>query len=96
MKTILFWLVAIAGILQAFIGLSFFVSSIWEKERRASIFGGLQFLIMLAGLVLIIYLYTAGFFSHHRRGNGSATGIVVGGTCGLGTGDARRDQYKST
>ena len=60
MKIALFWLVAMVGIVQAFIGLSFFVSSIWEKERRASIFGGLQLLFMLAILSLIFLLYPLG------------------------------------
>ncbi|MBW1775376.1 MAG: hypothetical protein JRJ82_21225, partial [Deltaproteobacteria bacterium] len=31
---------------QAYIGLAFFISSIWEKERRATFFGLLQFLGM--------------------------------------------------
>ena len=62
MKNVLFWIVAAAGIVQAFIGLSYFVSSIWEKERRASMFGGLQFLAMLAMLIMLFYLYSTGFF----------------------------------
>jgi reductive dehalogenase len=62
MTVVLFWIIAIAGIVQAIIGLSYFVSSIWEKERRASMFGGLQFLGMLAALILLFYLYSAGFF----------------------------------
>ena len=28
---------------QALIGLSFFISSVWEKERRATIFAAVQF-----------------------------------------------------
>jgi hypothetical protein len=62
MKEILFWLASIAAIVQALIGLSYFVSSIWEKESRASIFGGLQFLGMLIVVILLYSLYSAGFF----------------------------------
>ena len=62
MQNALFWIAAIAGIVQTFIALTYFVSSIWEKERRASMFGGLQFLAMSAMLILLFYLYSAGFF----------------------------------
>lgn len=62
MKNALFWIVAIACFVKTFIGLSYFVSSIWEKERRASMFGGLQFLVMLAMLILLFYLYSTDFF----------------------------------
>ncbi|MGD9114439.1 MAG: hypothetical protein PVI77_18905, partial [Desulfobacterales bacterium] len=62
MQNALFWIAAIAGIVQTFIALTYFISSIWEKERRASMFGGLQFLAMLAMLILLFYLYSAGFF----------------------------------
>ena len=54
---------AVVLVLQAFIGLSFFVSSIREKETRASIFGGLQFLCMLVPAVVFFFLLLAtGFF----------------------------------
>ena len=58
----LFWIAAVAAILQAIIGFSYFVSSIWEKERRASIFGGLQFLLMLIPVIMLFYIYSTGFF----------------------------------
>jgi reductive dehalogenase len=47
---------------QAFVGFSFFISSIYEKERRAAIFGFLQFLGMLAVLVIFAMLKKSGFF----------------------------------
>ena len=75
MKTVLFWLVAIAGIAAAVIGFGFFVSSIWEKERRASIVGGLQLFGMLAALGLVFYLYHAGFF--HTTSGGVVLFLVV-------------------
>ena len=70
MRHLLFWIVAGAGIAQAVIGLSYFISSIWERERRASIFGGLQFLLMLAALILIFALYGIGFFD-------TSAGVIV-------------------
>ena len=47
---------------QAFIGLSFFISCLWEKERRASVFALLQFLGMLLVLVVYLLLIKVGFF----------------------------------
>ena len=49
-------------VIQAVIGLSFFVSCIWEKERRASVFAGLQFLGMCGLLILYLLLIWIGFF----------------------------------
>lgn len=48
---------------QAYIGLTFFISSIWEKERRASVFALLQFLAMFGLLLLYLFLFLTGFFS---------------------------------
>jgi len=56
-------LAALGLVVQAIIGLSYFLSSIWEKERRASLFGGLQFLGMLGVLVVFLLLARAHFFS---------------------------------
>ena len=47
---------------QAILGASFLVSSIYEKERRAAMYGGLQCLTMLAALVAFLYLARAGLF----------------------------------
>ncbi len=62
MVDILTIIMAVAFITQAVLGLHFFFSSIWEHERRASVFSGLQFLGMLALLVFYYYLYRIGFF----------------------------------
>ncbi|MBW2311514.1 MAG: reductive dehalogenase [Deltaproteobacteria bacterium] len=53
---------AVGLIAQALIGLSYFVSSIVEKEKRASLFAGLQFLIMTAVLTAYLALVLRGFF----------------------------------
>jgi reductive dehalogenase len=55
--------IGLAGLaVQAFIGLSFFISSIYEKEERATIFGLLQFTGMLAVFVIFAILAGSGFF----------------------------------
>ena len=59
---------------QALVGLSFLASCIWEKERRATIFAGLQLLIMIAALVVYLLLVNRGFF---RTGVGLA--ILIAG-----------------
>jgi reductive dehalogenase len=62
MRSVLIFMAAAGLIGQAVIGLSYFVSSIWEKERRASLFGGLQLLAMLVLVILFFYLHSLGFF----------------------------------
>jgi reductive dehalogenase len=47
---------------QALIGLSFFISSIWEKERRATVFAAVQFAGMAAFLIIFLVLVGIGFF----------------------------------
>jgi reductive dehalogenase len=47
---------------QAFIGLSFFISCIWEREKRATVFALLQFLGMLALLLAFLFVAWIGFF----------------------------------
>ena len=55
--------IGVVGLLvQAFIGLAFFISCIWEKEPRATVFAGLQFVGMMALLVLFFLLIGIGFF----------------------------------
>jgi reductive dehalogenase len=61
MLSLLIFILAAGLILHTFIGLTFFISSIWEKERRASVFGGLQFLGMLALIIVFFYLLNTGF-----------------------------------
>jgi hypothetical protein len=62
METILFFIAVLASIVQAIVGLCYFVSCIWEKELRATFFGGLQFLGMLGMVILLFYFNAAGFF----------------------------------
>ncbi|MBW1644433.1 MAG: reductive dehalogenase [Deltaproteobacteria bacterium] len=47
---------------QAFIGLAFFYSSVWEKERRATVFAAVQFAGMTVLLIIFIFLAGRGFF----------------------------------
>jgi hypothetical protein len=44
MTNLLGYLVILGLAAQTVIGLAFLISSIWEKEERASKFGGIQFL----------------------------------------------------
>ena len=68
--TVLLVIGAVGLAVQALIGLSFFVSCILEKERRATVFAGLQFLIMIGALVIYLLLIHIGFFR-------TAPGLVV-------------------
>lgn len=65
---------AVGLIVQTFIGLSFFISSIWEKEPRASVYALLQFLAMTGALVVFLYLAWIDFF-----GTGMGLAILVAG-----------------
>jgi reductive dehalogenase len=81
MQNALICLIGAGLIAQAIIGLSFFISSIWERERRAFVAGGLQFFIMLVIAVLFLYASALGFF-HTALGSailiaGFFIGIVV-------------------
>jgi reductive dehalogenase len=71
---ILLFIGTVALAVQAFIGLTFFISSIWEKEPRATVFAGLQFLGMLAVLVVYLVLASSGFF---KTGAGIALLIAI-------------------
>ena len=62
MKEVLTAVSGIVLVVQAFIGLFFFVSCLWEGEKRASFFAGLQLAGMLLMLLLFIYLGSIGFF----------------------------------
>lgn len=66
------FLVYLLGIIltaQAVLGLAFLISCIWEREKRATFFGGLQLLCM-AGLVIIVFLLKADGFFETDTGNG--------------------------
>jgi len=55
--------IVIAGLTGfAFVGLTFLVSAVREKEKRAAIFGGAQFICLLVLLVLFICGHGSGFF----------------------------------
>jgi reductive dehalogenase len=62
MVTILTFILGLALCVQAFIGLTFFISSIQEKEKRASILSGLQLLGMLVLVAVFFYLNNVEFF----------------------------------
>jgi reductive dehalogenase len=70
MINLLGYIVILGLAAQALIGLAYLISSIWEKEERASIFAGIQFLGMLGILILLIYWQASGFF-------GSGIGLFV-------------------
>jgi reductive dehalogenase len=61
MVSILIFISALALILQALIGLTFLVSCIWEKEKRASVLAALQFLLMLSLVVVFFFIKGTGF-----------------------------------
>ncbi len=65
-------LVTLGLFVQAAVGLSYFISSIWEKEQRASIFAGVQFIGMLGLLVLFGYWWMSGFLA-----SGPGTAILI-------------------
>lgn len=62
MKEILTIIAAVVLSVQALIGLSFFISCLWEGEKRASFFAGLQLAGMLLMLLLFLYLTGNGYF----------------------------------
>ncbi len=70
MTNLLGYIVILGLAAPAFIGLAYLISSVWEKEERASIFAGIQFLGMLGILILFIYWQASGFFV-------SGTGLFV-------------------
>ncbi len=58
----------------AVIGLSFFISSLWEREERATRFAALQGALMLALLLGFFLLVRAGFFT-----TGAGFVVLIGG-----------------
>ena len=62
MTDILIFIAALSLVIHALICLAFFISSIWEKERRAAAFGGLQLAIPLGLFGFLFYLKGSGFF----------------------------------
>ena len=78
MRSILIFLVGTALIAQALLGLSYFISCIWEKEKRATIFAAIQFTGMLVPVLLFFYLNQSGFFDTLVGTIVLAVGIVAG------------------
>ena len=65
-------LVTLGLFAQAAVGLSYLISSIWEKEKRASIFAAVQLIGMAGVLILFAYGWQAGFLS-----TGPGIGILI-------------------
>jgi len=61
-NTLLIFIAGLILVAHTFIALSFFISCLQEKERRASFFAGLQLLAMLLLLGLFFHLHSIGFF----------------------------------
>lgn len=70
MNSILIFLGAVVVYSQAFIGVAFLISSIWEKEKRATVFAALQLAGMLVVVIIFTFLHISGFFH-------TAAGTVV-------------------
>ncbi len=81
MIPILFSFAAAASFIAAIIGLSFLISCIWENERRAALYAGLQFLLMLLLVVLLVYLKALGWFDTATGGVFLFLGLIM--TAGL-------------
>jgi reductive dehalogenase len=78
MVDFLSFLVLIGLIGQAAVGLGYLVSSIWEQEKRASFFAGLQFLGMVGVLILFVYWWASGFLAT-AAGTSIVVCLLVGG-----------------
>jgi len=62
MVSILIFIFGLALCVQAFVGLTFLMSSIQENEKRATFMGGLQFMGMLVLVILFFILNGFEFF----------------------------------
>ena len=62
MINILFTFGTFGLLIQAIIGFLFFISCIQEKEKRATVFAGIQFIGMLVLLIFFVYLKIIGFY----------------------------------
>jgi reductive dehalogenase len=72
------WLIALGLFVQAAVGLSYLISSVWEKEKRASFFAAVQFGGMVALLILFGYGWQSEFF-YTGPGTVILVGMLVGG-----------------
>jgi reductive dehalogenase len=64
---------------QAAVGLGYWISSIKELEKRASVFAGLQFLAMMGAVLLFFYGWHVGFLY-----TGGGIAILIGLLAGAG------------
>jgi len=62
MEAILFCIAAAAAIVLALVGVGFFASCVWEKERRATVYSAIQAVLMLALVIGLFYSESRGFF----------------------------------
>jgi reductive dehalogenase len=68
---------AVGLAVQALIGLSFLISSIWENEKRATTFAWVQFIGMVLLLAVYLYLAKIGFFNTPAGGWLLGAGYIV-------------------
>jgi reductive dehalogenase len=80
MVDLLSLLVTLVLCAQAAVGLCYLISSIWEKEKRASIYAGIQLIGMLGLLALFVYWWQIGLLF-----TGPGIGILI---CFLAAGAA--------
>jgi len=74
--------IVLAGLIgQAAVGLNYLVSSVREKEKRASFFAGLQFFLMAGALVLFAFGWITGFLAT-AGGIGFLIGLLIAGVAG--------------
>jgi reductive dehalogenase len=62
MKDVLTLVAGMVLAAQAAVGLAFFISCLQEREKRASLFAGVQLACMILLLLLFLYLASTGFF----------------------------------
>lgn len=67
---------------QAFVGLAYLVSSIWEKETRASLFAALQFAGMLLVFIVFVTMALSGYFQTWFGGTLLVLGTLGAAVCG--------------
>jgi reductive dehalogenase len=72
MVDLLSLLVTLGLCVQTAVGSSYLVSSIWEKEKRASVFAGVQLIGMLGLTILFVYWWQTGLFY-----KGPGVGILI-------------------
>jgi reductive dehalogenase len=81
MVDFLSFVVSLGLLIQAAVGLSYLISSIWEKEKRASLFAAVQFVGMAGLLVLFAYWWASGFLAT-GPGVGVLICFLIGGAAG--------------